>query len=382
MLKRTLAIGLTLGIFGSPVLAQNDAEKVEQPVEDAVELPKLFIGDKAPGLHISKWLKGDEIKEFEKGKTYVVEFWATWCGPCIAGMPHISKLQEEYKDKGVTMIGVNIWERQPENVPQWMEDRGNELMKYTVAMQQDTKMADEWMEPAGQNGIPSAFIVDKTGHIAWIGHPMSMDEPLKKIVEGTFDVRTARAEAIEAKRKELIEQRKMEQFQARSMDVMTAAQEAFQAGDMATAAVKIDELIALDPPERMRGQLVSTRFRITVTDLGDAKAAYEFLKKNRASVWDDAQLLNSVSWTILTAPEIDDADRDIDLALAWADRACDLTDYEDASILDTLAKAYFDNSQIGKAVEFQRKAVDAASGDLKTELQERLDEYEAEMKVG
>ena len=50
-------------------------------------------------------------------------------------------------------------------------------------------MAKNWMTAAGQEGIPTAFIVNKEGKIAWIGHPMEMDKPLEKIVAGTWDLK-------------------------------------------------------------------------------------------------------------------------------------------------------------------------------------------------
>ena len=66
---------------------------------------KLKPGDPAPPLTVSTWLHGAEVKKFEPGQVYVVEFWATWCGPCRQIMPHMGDLQDEYRDKGVTFIG-------------------------------------------------------------------------------------------------------------------------------------------------------------------------------------------------------------------------------------------------------------------------------------
>ncbi len=74
--------------------------------------PSLNIGDPAPSLQVREWIKGRPIQRFEKGHIYVVELWATWCGPCIAAMPHLSALAREYKDK-VTILGINILEKKP-----------------------------------------------------------------------------------------------------------------------------------------------------------------------------------------------------------------------------------------------------------------------------
>lgn len=152
----------------------------------------LAPGMKAPSLKFSEWIKGTEVKAFKPGNVYVVEFWATWCGPCIEGMPHLSELQAKFKDK-VTVIGVNAFERPDEKdisakVKKFVEGQGSK-MAYTVA--RDTTegdMAKNWMTAANQNGIPCAFIVDQKGEVVWIGHPAMMDEPLSQVVEGTFDL--------------------------------------------------------------------------------------------------------------------------------------------------------------------------------------------------
>ena len=60
-------------------------------------------------------------------------------------------------------------------------------------------MVLNWMEPAGQTGIPAAFIIDREGRVAWIGHPMEMDEPLAEVMAGTWDIKKAAAKAARAK---------------------------------------------------------------------------------------------------------------------------------------------------------------------------------------
>lgn len=70
----------------------------------------LKVGDPAPPVKVFKWVKGNPVESFEKDKVYVMEFWATWCGPCKAAMPHLSEMARKYAGK-VTFTGVDIWEK-------------------------------------------------------------------------------------------------------------------------------------------------------------------------------------------------------------------------------------------------------------------------------
>lgn len=152
----------------------------------------LEVGSPAPALDIKTWVKGTPVAGFEPGKTYVVEFWATWCGPCRQTIPHLTSMAKENPD--VTFIGVGIWEDNPDKRVEKFVDEMGAKMDYTVGYSGNKEgMAKSWMAAAGQNGIPTAFVVkDKT--IVWIGHPMSMAEPLDKIKKGTYDLKQAIAD--------------------------------------------------------------------------------------------------------------------------------------------------------------------------------------------
>jgi thiol-disulfide isomerase/thioredoxin len=137
-------------------------------------------GQKAAPLEGLTYVKGSPVA-FKDGSVYVVEFWATWCPPCKTSIPHLTEVQKKFKDKGVTVIGIT--REAIETVKPFVEKMGDS-MNYTVAIDTHGKAGKSYMTAYKQNGIPTAFIVDAAGKIAWIGHPMSgMDEALQKAVD-------------------------------------------------------------------------------------------------------------------------------------------------------------------------------------------------------
>ncbi|GAB4514736.1 MAG: redoxin domain-containing protein [Phycisphaerales bacterium] len=331
----------------------------------AMSAEEIGIGDPAPPLYISEWLKGDPVDGFEQGRVYVVEFWATWCGPCIAGMPHISELQAQYKDE-VTVIGVNIWDDDGSHVPAWMDERGDELMQYTVALQEGTKMADEWMKPAGQNGIPSAFIIDRDATIAWIGHPMSMDEPLAQVVAGTFDAEAAAREQARIRAERERAMREQRAFLDRAGEDL----ERVRNSEGRSKLRAIEDVLAMDPPEQFALSYFMTGMETALGEMGDVEAARGFFDRHKEIVWDSRNMLNSLSWQILTSPDYE-GHRDADLALEIGLRAHELAEGKDAAIADTVARAYF-----LKAIEIQKGAVEMSDASMRTSLENQLEIYE------
>ncbi len=154
------------------------APKVEpKKKETASTEATLKVGSKAPAVKADKWVKGTEVKSFESGKVYVMEFWATWCPPCIKSIPLLTDLQKTHKE--VTVIGMASSERKAstgddkrlEKVESFVKGKGAE-MEYTVAYDANGTMGKDWLRAAGQSGIPCAFVVDGSGKITWIGNPL------------------------------------------------------------------------------------------------------------------------------------------------------------------------------------------------------------------
>jgi thiol-disulfide isomerase/thioredoxin len=152
------------------------------------EPPSLNLGDNAPDLRLNRWLKGEPIKNFKKGKTYIIEFWATWCEPCIAEMPHLSKIAEEYKGR-VEVVGVDVKEtRLPGKAKRFVDSMGMR-MNYHVGADANENMFARWMTAGGEQGIPKTFVVDRQGRLAWIGHPSDLDKVLPVILNDSWDLK-------------------------------------------------------------------------------------------------------------------------------------------------------------------------------------------------
>lgn len=326
----------------------------------------LKVGSPAPKLQVGKWVQGEPVKEIEKGKAYVVEFWATWCGPCKVSIPHLNELAEKFKDKGLIVIGQDVWERNEDEVPKFVKQMGDK-MTYRVALdlKSDSKdkgaMAATWMEAAGQNGIPSAFVIDKNQTIVWIGHPMQMDEQLLEgVLNGTFDVKKAAADAeLKAKNESA-----MQELGEKFSNAMNEGK-----GEEAEAALKqIEKLL----PEAQRKMMAGTWFAVYCKKK-DYEAAYKVAREASDANEGNAMLQNQLAWQILTDKSIEK--RDLALAETMARRAVKASKEQDGSVMDTLARALFMQDKKTEAIEMQEKAVAASEGPMKKQLQESLEKY-------
>lgn len=297
----------------------------------------LQLGDDAPPLKIKKWFKGDAVSLADgKGKNvFVIEFWATWCGPCIRGMPHVSKLQKQYQDKGLVVVGVtNEDPRQSAAaIEKWVRNMGF-VLQYTAALDDDHATERAYMDAFKKEGIPQCFVVDKQGKLVWEGHPMfGLDAVVAAVLNGESDVK--------------------------------------KLGELGQRAAEQREAELLKQQE-----LMSQYFQMMAKETPAPEAA-ELGKKVLAAHRDDPMALNELSWTILTHPLL--KSRDLALALEAAQVANEAMHGQDPSVLDTYALALFKNKKVKEAVAAQKQAIELVgdSPALREDFEKRLREYEA-----
>jgi thiol-disulfide isomerase/thioredoxin len=350
----------SLTLIALAALALSTTAAPDAPENNAVTLKP---GDPAPKLQVGRWLKGEPVKEFEKGKVYVIECWATWCGPCIASMPHVTRLQEKFKDKGVVVIGVNVLEHEPQAVDAFLKKRGNR-MGYAVATDdlagapadddgEHGAMVTGWLAKAsGQLGIPYSFIVDRDGKLAWSGHPMELERPLALVADGKFSL------AEEAKFSE-------------DMDKLNEAfGAALKAKENDKGLAILDEITLRNPT--LAQQYGATKITVMIRK-SDYAGANALAAKLAADPSLDETIVAPIASLLLNAPDSDKIDAP--LALKLATKAYENNGKEGWQYEALLARAYAANKQFGKAVALETKVVEEAPPDAKEGEQKSLQEY-------
>lgn len=228
--------------------------------------PVSIIGTQPPPLRVGEWIRGTPIQKFESGRVYVVDFWATWCSPCRAAIPHLTRLAEKYPGK-IEVIGISISEKQDHpgatnhfaTVRDFVRRMGDR-MNYRVAVDSgDQEMHRTWFRSAGTAGIPTAYIIDTAGRVAWvgIGTPAVVERIAVEVLQGTFDP------SKEADRERLLEAQARQRSDADSAasrlrgEKSEAAQPGYRAamerGDTAAALASLDSAFAADPRREMDG---------------------------------------------------------------------------------------------------------------------------------
>ena len=140
------------------------------PFSARAATPESAVGKPFPALKV-EFLGA---KPDYEGKARIVEFWATWCPPCRASIPHLNETYKKFKDKGLIVVGIT--DEAKAKVEQF---RTGVPMDYSVA----TDPSGALLKELGIEGIPHAFVLNKKGVVVWQGHPMELKEAtLEKVL--------------------------------------------------------------------------------------------------------------------------------------------------------------------------------------------------------
>lgn len=136
---------------------------------------ELKPGDKAPSLNVRKWL-GKPVATFQPGTVYVVEFWATWCHPCVAAFPHLNKVVQETKGQKVEFISIT--DEDEKKVGEFLKEHP---LTTNVALDNRSSTFKRY----GVQVIPNTVVVGADGKIAAITFPEHITaDALKTVLAG------------------------------------------------------------------------------------------------------------------------------------------------------------------------------------------------------
>ncbi|MCK1421593.1 TlpA family protein disulfide reductase [Bradyrhizobium sp. 182] len=215
----------------------------------------LRVGSPAPSIKVEDWLRGQPVTTFEPGKVYIIEFWATWCGPCIASMQNLVILQSKYRSSGVEVVGIAAHEQASTadearaSLDAWLT-KSLPNLNFAIAFDYAGEMNKLWMDPSFSVGIPSSFVIDRDGRFAFIGHPTQFDNALPKVLNGSWAV-SDEAQALDAERITKGRRRKRELSQKRALvePIFARLEAAMNSKDWAAALSGIEEALAAMPDD-------------------------------------------------------------------------------------------------------------------------------------
>jgi alkyl hydroperoxide reductase subunit AhpC len=135
-----------------------------------------MLGRRLPPMNVGTLIQGSptDLGTWGDGKVYVIDLSGTWCLPCIANISKLTRLQGDYKDRGLVVVGYS-WET-PEVLNAFARTMGDR-MRYVVVSDPEQKTLQALTALEAVQSFPYAFLVNRKGLVVWEGHPEDNDLP-------------------------------------------------------------------------------------------------------------------------------------------------------------------------------------------------------------
>ncbi|WCJ59370.1 hypothetical protein NXS98_16875 [Fontisphaera persica] len=332
------------------------------PAADSV---KLKVGDLAPPFVAGRWLQGGPLKQPLTNGMAVVLFWTSIEGQGVVGMSRMEGMREKFASRGVTFVGVRVWDHPQEEWEPVRQRAGlvveMPLMADAVDNRRKGVLAATWLEAAQITAVPVVFVLDR-GRIAWMGHPFGLRERiLQQLLEGTYPWEQAVAEHAA-----LYNEAEALEKLWKSLNLALENNQWKQAHDL------LKRMAGLLPADQQVG-LKALQFQMYVGE-GRFKEAEALAGELVERYPEEPHLLNLLAWEMATNDDFEKPD--YDLILKIAERANAAAYQRDANILDTYARALFLKGRKEEAIQAQTRAVQRAPADLKNKFAEVLRYYQ------
>ncbi|HZO90993.1 MAG TPA: TlpA disulfide reductase family protein [Chthonomonadaceae bacterium] len=155
---------------------------IQPPGTESPSVQKPEPVRQAPDLKFPKLPGGETSLSALRGKVVLLDFWATWCGPCRMSIPEVEALYKKYKDRGLQVIGVSVDDSSTRAmVPQMRRELG---MTYPIIFAEDIPdIADKYNSPS----IPTLYVIDRKGQIrsrieGYTPGDTSLEEQVKELI--------------------------------------------------------------------------------------------------------------------------------------------------------------------------------------------------------
>jgi thiol-disulfide isomerase/thioredoxin len=308
---------------------------------------RLLPGSPAPALPTLSVIRGEPVTGWPADAVTLVEFWASWCPNCHDRAFHVGEIERTNPGRARHVVVVL-----PDPFGS-SESGARDLAGFapgsdalgTIAWDSQGSARASWLTPSRRSTVPSAFIVNPQGVIAWIGHPADAGEVVTRMLAGEWSIEDATRDYAQ-------------RFHDPSWrdDATQRYTKAYRSGDWDQTLRALDDLDLYDP-----SNAASTAADSIFWMLGSHRErALKLALITEKAVWDeDPHFLNDIAWYLLNVNE--PTDDEIAAARRMAERASEASGHEDANTEDTLALALYRDGDRDGAIKAQQRAIDLAA---------------------